>query len=119
MNTKTQPQNYHMPLVDQPITKKFMIFGADSEIEVTVEACPKQAVKYSFIWRKLPASGKRALCRGQVELLRKQTKQAADKLSTVSAESSGTAYVDVQHIKRFRLHQVDDFRFFGQIFEAS
>ena len=115
-----------MPLVEQPISKQFVLEGGTSKIEVTVVACPNQAVKYRFDWPRKPANGVTARCRGQVTLLRRTAKKAADQLPTITALSSGQVYAgstdgndSYVQLKGYQLHEVDDFDFWGEVSEEA
>lgn len=125
MNTKTQSLPPRMPLVDRPISRDYVIPGPQSELTVTITACPSQRVQYKFAWTRRPPAGTTARCSGQVTL-RRGTSNFGDTLRTVSTDSGGAIYagivengLSVQNLRHYQLHDVDDFDFSGKILEMA
>ncbi len=126
MNTKTMRASYNLPLVVNPITRDYRISGPTTEIVIQITACPNESVQYHFDWQRHPATGKTAACEGQVTLKRNAARKAADTLATVRAHSDGRVYAGVttggywrQSLKKYQLHDVDDFEFSGRILESE
>lgn len=109
-----------MPLVQEPITRKYRYVGPRSEIEITVEACPDQWVRYSGRWTRIPPTGITALLEGQVTFLRPNGGKGAPSASKIRIDSrKNEASAPPWRGQCWELHEVHDFSFAADVLEKA